>query len=189
MKREIYSKRSLLYIFLFVKLAVSKTENTTQRLSGMASDVYIHPKYTFLGQNRRYSDMPDNRTRQKRSNSAKIRPFSPFSLLLTYKVSSEGKIIDCGALFYVTMPKSYRNQPKSRHIQAHPGPKSCLLRAYIHVRTRKSLQRDVSHDITTPSIETIQSSQTPSEHILNLFFHKNKNPEQKIFEKNYFLGL
>jgi len=144
MKREIYSKRSLLYIFLFVKLAVSKTENTTQRLSGMASDMNIHPKYTFLGQNRRYSDMPDNRTRQKRSNSAKIRPFSPFSLPLTYKVSSEGKIIDCGALFYVTMPKSYRNQPKSRHIQAHPGPNhACYAHIYTcaHVKASRGMSR------------------------------------------------
>lgn len=161
MKREIYSKRSLLYIFLFVKLALSKTENTTQRLSDMASGMNIHPKHTFPGQNRWYSDIPDDRIRQNRSNLAKIRPFSLFSHPLAYKVSSEVKIIDCGALFRAIMPKSYQNQPKSRSIQAHPGPKSCLLRAYIHVRTRKSLQRGVSHDTTTLSIKTIQSSLTP----------------------------
>lgn len=138
-------------MFLFVKIVPKPPYQTpyphpwySQHQTAADRHSHIEPTQAHnnakSAQNRRFLHRGHIIIGRNRSNSAKIRPFSPFSLLLTYKVSSEVIIIDCRALFCAATPKSYLNQQKSRTIQAHPGPNHAYTRIYIHTRTHDKLQ-------------------------------------------------
>lgn len=138
-------------MFLFVKIVPKPPYQTpypypwhSQYQTPTLRPSHIEPiqgqNHPVLAQNWQFLRMYHIIIGWNRSNLAKIRPFSPFSYPLMYKVSSKVKIIDCRALFYVAIPKSYQNQPKSRTIQAHPGPNHAYTRIYIHTRTHDKLQ-------------------------------------------------